>query len=64
MIRILSLDDVPEILNLYSLIVERSGYDHTSSTNRYEAWGATSPACVARTRRAGDTTRRAPVEHR
>ncbi len=38
MIRILSLDDEPELLELYSLIFERSGYDHTSSANRYEAW--------------------------
>ncbi len=38
MIRILSLDDEPEILGLYSLIFERKGYDHTASTNSYEAW--------------------------
>ncbi len=38
MIRILSLDDEPELLELYSLIFERSGYDHTGSPNSYEAW--------------------------
>ena len=38
MIRILSLDDEPELLNLYSLIFERKGYDHTGSANSYEAW--------------------------
>jgi DNA-binding response OmpR family regulator len=38
MIRILSLDDDPDLLKLYSLIFERSGYDHTPIVDNYEAW--------------------------
>ncbi len=38
MIRILSLDDEPELLKLYGLIFEHKGYDHIGSANSYEAW--------------------------
>ncbi len=38
MIRILSLDDEPGLLELYGLIFERSGYDHLGSADSYEAW--------------------------
>ncbi len=38
MIRILSLDDDLDLLKLYSLILERGGYDHTASADSYEAW--------------------------
>ena len=38
MIRILSLDDESAMLSLLSLIFERKGYEHLSTTNTYETW--------------------------
>ncbi len=38
MIRILSLDDEPELLQLYGLIFEHGGYDHVGRADSYEAW--------------------------
>lgn len=38
MIRVLSLDDEPDLLKLYGLIFEHSGYDHIGSADSYEAW--------------------------
>jgi DNA-binding response OmpR family regulator/HEAT repeat protein len=38
MIRILSLDDDTDLLKLYNLLFERSGYDHTPIVDNYEAW--------------------------
>jgi HEAT repeat protein/CheY-like chemotaxis protein len=38
MIRILSLDDEPELLKLYGLIFEHTGYDHLGCTDSHEAW--------------------------
>src|SRR5512143_667748 len=38
MIRILSLDDDPDLLKLYGFIFERGGYDHTALADSYEAW--------------------------
>ncbi len=38
MIRVLSLDDDPDLLKLYGLIFERGGYDHTALADSYEAW--------------------------
>jgi len=37
MTRILSLDDCAEIVDLISLILTRAGYDHTSTTDNYDA---------------------------
>ena len=38
MTRILSLDDEPEIVGLYSLILESKGYEHVGVSDSYEAW--------------------------
>ena len=38
MTRILSLDDEPEIVGLYSLILEPKGYEHVCVSDSYEAW--------------------------
>jgi CheY-like chemotaxis protein len=37
MTRILSLDDCAEIVDLISLILTRAGYDHTGTTDNYDA---------------------------
>lgn len=37
-IRILSLDDEPQMADLYRLILERKGYEFTGSSDSYEAW--------------------------
>jgi len=37
MTRILSLDDEPELLALYRLILERRGYEHISTTDSHQA---------------------------
>ena len=38
MTRILSLDDDPEMVGLYSLILEPKGYEHVCVSDSYEAW--------------------------
>jgi HEAT repeat protein/CheY-like chemotaxis protein len=38
MTRILSLDDDPEIIGLYNLILEPKGYEHVCVCDSYEAW--------------------------
>ena len=38
MTRILSLDDSPEMVGLYSLILEPKGYEHVCVSDSYEAW--------------------------
>ena len=37
MTRILSLDDEPELLNLYRLILDRHGFEHITTTDSYQA---------------------------
>jgi HEAT repeat protein/DNA-binding NarL/FixJ family response regulator len=38
MIRILSLDDEPQMLDILSLILRRIGCEHLTTTDNYEAW--------------------------
>jgi len=38
MTRILSLDDEPEMVGLYGLILEPKGYEHVCVSDSYEAW--------------------------
>lgn len=39
MIRILSLDDEPQMLDILSLILRRTGCEHLTTNDVYEAWG-------------------------
>lgn len=38
MMRILSLDDEPQMLDILSLILRRTGCEHLTTTDNYEAW--------------------------
>jgi HEAT repeat protein/CheY-like chemotaxis protein len=38
MVRILSLDDEPEMVDLFRLMLERQGYELTGTSDSYEAW--------------------------